>query len=131
MPESRAKQVWKAIALTGVGLLVFGLGAVGLDFVTMDQFDWAEYFGIFLLAILVGAISLLIGLIGWAAKSGKRERGRVAAVTLLVPSGVFCIAYFAIGTNVHGPFYLFAIPSFVLILIGLTVAIMAAAARTP
>jgi hypothetical protein len=109
--------VWRAVALTGVALLVFGLGAVGLDFATMDHVGWSEYFGLFLLAILVGAICLLAGLIGWAAMSGKRERGRLATMTLIIPAGVFCIAYFAVGTNVHGPFYLFAIPSFVLILV--------------
>lgn len=129
MPESKAKTVWKGVALSGVGLLVLGLGAVGLDFV-MHQVGWSEYYEVFLLAILVGAICLPVGLIGWAAKSGKSERTRLATGTLLVPAGVFCIAYFAVGTNVHGPFYLFAIPSFFLFLVGLTIAIMAAAART-
>lgn len=129
MPESRAKTVWKAVALSGVGLLVVGLGVVGLDFATMDDLGMSQYIEIFLLAILVGALALPVGLIGWAAKSGKSERARLATLTLLLPAGVFCIAYFAVGTNVHGPFYLFAIPSFLLFLVGLTIAIMAAAAR--
>lgn len=129
MPESKAKTVWKGVALSGVGLLVIGLGAVALDFVTMGDLGLSEYFEVFVLAILVGAVALLVGLIGWAAKSGKRERTRLATGTLLVPAGVFCIAYFAVGTNVHGPFYLFAIPSFLLFLVGLVLAIMSAAAR--
>ena len=122
--------MWKVVALTGVGLLVFGLGAVGLDFATMDHLDLAEYYGVFLLAILIGAICLPVGLIGWAAQSGKHERARLSASTLAVAAVVWMIGYLLGGTNVHGPFYLFAIPMFFLILVGLALAIMAAAART-
>lgn len=65
MPETRAKVVWKAVALNGIVLLVIGLGAIGLDFLTTgDELGLSQYIEVFLLAILAGAVSLPVGLIG-------------------------------------------------------------------
>jgi|HubBroStandDraft_1064217.scaffolds.fasta_scaffold128764_1 hypothetical protein len=131
MHGSRAKEVWKSLAIIGVGLVVIGLGAFGLDFATMGHFfasisDWYEPF---LFAIPVGMALLLVSLIGWAAVLGKTGRTRIAFFALTVPFGVILIGFALGGTNVHGPFFLFLPPMAPLIVVGLVVAAMAASAR--
>ena len=130
MPESRAKEVWKILAITGICLPVVGLGAVGLDFVTRGRFEFiSDHYEIFLLAIPIGVALLLVSLIGWATVLGKTGRTRIAFFTLVVPIAVILIGYALGGTNVHGPFYLFLLPMAALFIVGIVVAIMAANGR--
>ena len=130
MLESKAKEIWKALAIAGMSALVIGLVAFSLDAATMGNFDFiSDHYEVFLLAILVGAGLLLVSLIGWAAALGKAGRRRIAFFTLTVPLGVILIAGVIGGTNVHGPFYLFLLPLAPLILVGFVVAIMAANTR--
>ena len=127
MPELRAKEVWKTLAIIGVNFAVIGLGAMGFDFATRGQFAFiSDHYEAFLLAILVGMAILLVSLIGWAAVFGKTGRTRIAFIALTVPFGVILIGYALGGTNVHGPFFLFLLPMAPLILVGLVMAVMAA-----
>ena len=129
MPESRAKSVWKMLAITGMCLVVIGLGAFGFDFVAIGIPFIDRYSNAFLLAIAVGVLLVLVSLIGWAAVLGKTGRTRIALITLTVPIAVILIGYALGGTNVHGPFYLFLLPMAPLFIVGLVVAMMAANAR--
>jgi len=130
MSGSRAKGVWKTLALIGTSVAAISLGGFGFDFVTRGQLafisDNSEYL---LLAILVGVALLLVSLIGWAAVLGKAGRTRIAFFALTGPVVVILIGYALGGTNVHGTFFLFLLPMLPVIVIGLVVAIMAASAR--
>jgi hypothetical protein len=129
MPESRAKAAWKMLAVSGMCLVVIGLGAFGADFIAIGIPFIDRHSDVFLLAIAVGMLLLLVSLIGWAAVLGKTGRSRIAFFTLTVPIAVVLIGYAIGGTNVHGPFFLFLLPMVPLIVVGLIVAMMAVNAR--
>ncbi len=109
---------------------MIGLGAFGFDFATRGEVSFISnrYEGLFL-AIAIGVALLLVSLIGWAWVLGKAGRARIAFFTLVVPIAVILVGYALGGTNVHGPFFLFALPMAPLILVGFVVAIMAAHTR--
>jgi len=130
MPESRAKAIWKTLAISGMSAMVIGLAAFSVDAATMGHFSFiSDNYEVFLLAIAIGALLLLVSLVGWAAGLGKVGRKRIAFFTLTVPLAVILIAGIVGGTNAHGPFFLFLLPLAPLMLVGFVVAIMAANAR--
>jgi uncharacterized membrane protein len=130
MHGSRASEVWKVLALSGICLVLIGLGAMGFDFVTRGEVSFiSDHYEVFLLAIVAGAALLLISLIGLAVVLGKTGRSRIAFFTLSLSIAVILIGYAIGGTNVHGPFYLFLLPMAPLLIVGIIVAIMAANSR--
>jgi len=130
MLGSRAKEVWRTLAIIGMSVAAISLGALGFDFATMGRFAFiSDNYEVFLLAIVAGVALLLVGLIGWAAVLGRAGRTRIAFFTLTLPLCVVLIGYALGGTNVHGPFFIFLLPMTPLIVAGLVVAIMAASAR--
>jgi hypothetical protein len=130
MPESMSKPLWRAVVSFGAGLVVLGLCAIGLDFVTMDHFDLSRYFQYFFLAILVGLLFLIVGLIGWAKRLDRGRRISIGTITLIASVSVCLVGSLMGGTNVHGPFYLFFLTMLPVGVVGLIVLLMGVVART-
>jgi hypothetical protein len=110
--------------------MVLGLCAIGLDFVTMDQFDLVRYYEYFFLAILAGLLSLIVGLIGWARQLGKGRRISVGTIVLIASVSICLLGSLIGGTNVHGPFYLFFLPMIPVGLVGLIILLTGIVSRS-
>jgi hypothetical protein len=132
MPESRAKSAWKGIAACGAGLIVLGLGAIGLDLAVpslWNTFLLVKHIGVVILAIVIGVLSLSIGLIGWAVMIEPSGRARLASFALAFPVAVVLTGYLLARGDMHGSFPLFLLPMAPLLVVALILGIMAASAR--
>lgn len=110
--------------------MCLGLAAFSIDFVAVGQFDFIErHYDVFGLAILIGSVFLVIGLIGWATQLDKAGRARVATLALVLPLVIMVIAALSMGTNVHGVFPLFVLSMVPVMAMGLILAITTANAR--
>jgi hypothetical protein len=109
-----------AIMLTLVGLLAICIGLLipFLDIYTLES----TFIGI----IGFGVILSFIGTVMWSWSMARSRRGTVSATLLLVGFGFFALA----GSNIHiwGLFFLVAIPT---VLLGLVVLVMAISVRKP
>jgi hypothetical protein len=110
--------------------VVLGLCAMAFDFVTMDQFDLVRYYEYFFAAILVGLLSLIVGLIGWAKQFDRGRRISIGTIVLIAPVLICFVGYLIGGTNVHGPFYLFFLPMIPVGLVALIILLMGVASRS-
>jgi hypothetical protein len=120
--------LWRAVAISGIGLLAIGLGAFGVDFLTMGHFDFiAAHSLLFLIAIGIGVVSLFVGLIGWAKQLRRQRRAMMGGFLFVAPVAICLLASLIGGTNVHGPFYLFLLPMSPVSLLGLALLLMSAA----
>ena len=114
----------------GVALVVLALCAIGMDVVTMDQFDLVRCYEYFFLAIVVGLLSLVVGLIGWAKQLDRARRISIGTIALIASATVCFIGFLIGGTDVHGPFYLFFLPMLPVGFVGLIVLMMGVASRS-
>lgn len=130
MSQPSSSSFWKAVVFVGTSLVLTGLCAIGLDFVTMGAFDFDRYYGYIFLAILAGLLCLIVGLVAWAIQLDKRRKVSVGT-TVFAVAVLVCLAGSLIGgTNAHGPFYLFVLPMIPLALVGLFILLMGVASRT-
>lgn len=121
--------MWRAVAISGIGLLAISLGTFGVDFVTMGRFEFIDnHSQFFLIAIGIGVSFLFVGLIGWAKHLGRQGRAIMGTIVFIAPIATCVLASLIGGTNVHGPFYLFLFPMIPVSVLGLALLLMAATA---
>lgn len=128
MPSQKKAAVWRAVALGGLGLNVIGIGGLCIDYIAVGGVEFVdEHIQFFLLAILLGALALYVGLIGWAKSLDRPGRVTMGAALFIAPIAVCLLASMTVGTNVHGPFFLIFLPLLPISVIGLVLLLFLAA----
>ena len=128
MANARKAAIWRAIALCGAGLAVIGFEAFLADFLSVGRFFsfFNDNYETFLLAIALGTLALIGGLIGWFKYLNRSGRSTMGWIVLATPIGVCVIGGLIGSTNVHGPFFLIALPMAPVALLGLVLLVVAA-----
>jgi hypothetical protein len=126
MPESRAKEYWKAVAFIGLTLIVLGLGTIAFDQAFRSLLRLSIRAGGFvLLATWVGVFCHSAGLIGWSALLGRPGRERIALFALGFPLSIILLTFFFGPNDPHGSFPLYILPTAPLFLLAFVLSIMA------
>jgi hypothetical protein len=132
MPDARKASIWRAIALCGAGLVVIGITAFLADFLSVGRLFsfFNDNYELFLLAIALGVLALIGGLIGWFKYLNRSGRSRMGLTVMVLPIGVCVIGGLIGTTNVHGPFFLMVIPMVPVSLLGLVLLVVALMSRS-
>jgi hypothetical protein len=100
----RSPAIWKLGTIVGVGLTTIGVGAGYFDEATNFRFPFvSDYFGMFLLGLLVGFVMSFVSIIGWARLLGSKGRSRTAMIVFISPWLAGFLGYPIERFNVHGP----------------------------
>ena len=91
-------------AIVGVSLTAVGLSAGYFDEATHFRFEFlSRYFGVFLIALVLGVLTSFGFVIFWARSCDKRARARAAGLVFIAPWIFGLLSYPVEGLNVHGP----------------------------
>ena len=131
MSNASKAAIWRAITLCGGGLVMIGIGAFLADFLSVGRVFsfFNDNYELFLLAIALGTLVLMGGLIGWFKYLNQSGRSTMGLAVLGVPIVVCVIGGLVGTTNVHGPFFLIVIPMLPVTLLGLVLLVVALACR--
>ena len=126
MPGPKKVAVWRALALSSLGLDVIGIGGLCIDYIAVDGLKFIDrHYEFFLLAILLGTLTLCVSLIGWAKSLDRPDRVMMGATLFITPTAVCELARLMI--DMHWPFVLIFLPMLPLSVIGLVILLFEAA----
>jgi len=119
-PESIGRSVWKtawkAIAISGGVLTLFGYGFNGLVYSTRFH-PPLTWLGANMICVLVGIACLSIGQVNWAVLLEGSGRARMTAFGFAFPITLALIGTFSAHVDSHGSFPIFFLPLCPLILV--------------
>jgi hypothetical protein len=130
MASTSRVTVWRNLTIFGGAVVAFGQGATLLDFAAMGGVDFVDqHFELFMLAIPVGFLLVFIGAICWARHLIRGHRIALAAIVFLAPLSCCLLVGLFVGTNVHGPFFLFFFSLIPALILSVVLLVMAAVAK--
>ena len=130
MASSTSISIWRGLTFAGAILVAVGQGGMLLDFTERGGSRFiVEHTGLFMLAIPAGILLVFIGAIGWAKHLIRGHRIAMALAVFIVPLAVCILIGLFVGANVHGPFFLFALPLAPALILSLILLLMAAFAK--
>ena len=105
MSDAKVRLFWRIASLLSGILLVFGLGAMCLDYAVKGGIVFIDdHFPVALWANLIGLIVFVVSLLGWAKASDREGRIKIGAATFLLSVGIGILGNVIRPTDVHGPF---------------------------